>query len=55
MKFLNKLRQDTKGVAAVEYGMILAFIVTGLISTVGEIGEEVAGNFNEVSDGFSGN
>lgn len=52
MKFLNKLRRDTRGVAAVEYGMILAFIAMGIVSTVQGIGEQVTDHFSAASDGF---
>lgn len=42
IRFLARLMRDQRAVSSVEYALLLALISVGLISTVGNIGSEIA-------------
>jgi len=48
MKFFKKFVRNNKAATAIEYGLIAALIAVGLISTLGLVGEEVDGTFDDV-------
>ncbi|MCX7863913.1 MAG: Flp family type IVb pilin [Novosphingobium sp.] len=46
--FLNMV-MDSRGTSAVEYGIICAMIIIGLVSAVAGVAEETSAMWNEVS------
>lgn len=53
-KLLNRLKQDTSGAAAAEYGLMLALIAVVIISTVTLLGTNVRDLFNTVALSLGG-
>ena len=49
---LCRLRTDQKGATAIEYGVMLLFIATGLMIVIDSIGSSLVAFFDSVSDGF---
>jgi len=49
-RFLQKIRQEKKGVTAIEYALIAALIAVAIIAAVGYVGTEVGEKFTEVGD-----
>jgi len=47
-KFLKLIKND-KGATAIEYGLIAALIAVAAIAAMGNIGNNLATTFNEVS------
>jgi pilus assembly protein Flp/PilA len=48
-KFLNKIRKDESGATAIEYGLIAALIAVVLITSLGLLGNNISGRFNQVA------
>lgn len=49
MAFVRKIFADNAGHAAVEYSLVLAFLVIGIISTISFLGTSVSGSFTNTS------
>ncbi|MFM5953024.1 MAG: Flp family type IVb pilin [Novosphingobium sp.] len=54
MKFLNKLRRDTAGATAIEYGLIAALIAVAAITALQGAGSELQTTFNTSSSAMAG-
>ena len=48
MNFVSRLLKDESGATAVEYGLIAALISIAIVATVGSIGDELDGTFNDI-------
>jgi pilus assembly protein Flp/PilA len=48
-KFLNKIRKDESGATAIEYGLIAALIAVVLITSLGLLGNNISGRFNQIA------
>ncbi|GAA5057125.1 hypothetical protein GCM10023208_22220 [Erythrobacter westpacificensis] len=48
--FIKRLLRDTRGATAVEYGIILAMIVIGMIAAMQSFANEAIEMWNDVSD-----
>jgi pilus assembly protein Flp/PilA len=48
-EFANRLRRNTSGVTAIEYGLIAGAIAVGIIVTVTALGGNISGTFAAVS------
>jgi pilus assembly protein Flp/PilA len=44
---------DSRGAAAVEYGLLLGLMVIAIVGAVTAVGSSTSENFNSVNDGFS--
>ena len=53
-KFISRFAKDESGATAIEYGMIAALIAVAIIAIVGTLGGQLAGAFQSVSDGLTG-
>ncbi|MGI8570021.1 MAG: Flp family type IVb pilin [Methylocella sp.] len=54
MTLFIRFARDESGVTAIEYGMVAALIVIGIISVVRSIGTTLAANFfGPIASGFS--
>lgn len=49
ISFVRNLRNDEKGVTAIEYGLIAATVVVIGLATIGPIGGQLAGTFTSIS------
>lgn len=49
-----RLRDDERGVTAIEYGLIAALIAVVIIGVVTTVGEELEATFQDVVDGLTG-
>ena len=49
-KNLRKLRADTRGATAVEYGLICALIVIAMMASLGSLGGGVAGKWGNMAN-----
>ncbi|MFM5922874.1 MAG: Flp family type IVb pilin [Novosphingobium sp.] len=54
MKFLYKLRRDTAGATAIEYGLIAALIAVAAITALQGAGSELQTTFNTSSSAMAG-
>lgn len=50
-----RLGPDARGVAAIEYALIMAFIAVVIVAAVANVGQGVRANFNEVDTAVPGN
>jgi pilus assembly protein Flp/PilA len=50
MKMINRVRRNTKGATAIEYGLIAALIAVAGIGAFTNLGTQVATTFNNASD-----
>ncbi|WP_120075519.1 Flp family type IVb pilin [Aurantiacibacter odishensis] len=48
--FIKRLLRDTRGATAVEYGIILAMIVIGMIAALQSLASETIDMWTDVSD-----
>ncbi|HEX9464864.1 MAG TPA: Flp family type IVb pilin [Alphaproteobacteria bacterium] len=48
-EFVYRLRRNTSGVTAIEYGLIAGAIAVAIITTVTTLGTDIAGKFSAVS------
>ncbi len=49
MNLLRKLKEDRRGVTAIEYGLITAFIAVVIIVAVKSVGTSLSGTFNKIA------
>lgn len=49
LTLLTNLKNDRRGVTAVEYGMIAALIAVAIVAIVGTLGGQLSAAFNSVS------
>jgi Flp pilus assembly pilin Flp len=49
MKLFKNLLADTRGVAAVEMGLILSLMVVGLVGSLSSLGESVKASFDDTA------
>lgn len=49
MAFIRRLIADTKGTAAVEYGLICGLMVVGLLAGVQGLGAEVGSSYDDTA------
>jgi pilus assembly protein Flp/PilA len=49
MTIFNKLRRNTKGATAIEYGLIAALIAVAAVTAMGSLGDKISTTFNNVS------
>lgn len=50
LRHARKFAHDTKGATAIEYGLIVALIVVGLITAVASVGTGTSGKWNGASE-----
>ena len=50
---LRRLRTDTRGATAIEYGLIAALIVIAMMGALGSLGGGVGGKWKELSNTVS--
>ena len=50
MKLLAKLSRDTRGLAAVEMGLVLTLISLGVVGAVTVLGTETSNSFNTTAN-----
>ena len=50
---LRKIRTDTRGATAIEYGLIAALIVMAMMVSLGSLGGGVSGKWNDLSNKVS--
>jgi pilus assembly protein Flp/PilA len=48
-KMLEKIRKDETGATAIEYGLIAALIAVVLITSLGLLGNNIRGRFNQIA------
>ncbi|HEX9464865.1 MAG TPA: Flp family type IVb pilin [Alphaproteobacteria bacterium] len=48
-EFFYRLRRNTSGVTAIEYGLIAGAIAVAIITAVTTLGTDIAGKFNAVA------
>lgn len=53
MPFVTKLIQDAEGATAIEYGLIAALIAVAIMTTVGNLGDELNKTFSKTSSALS--
>ncbi|WP_235034957.1 Flp family type IVb pilin [Roseomonas sp. 18066] len=51
---MQRLRQDRRGVTALEYGLIAALIAVAIIVSVRLLGTNIAAKFNDVATAIGG-
>jgi pilus assembly protein Flp/PilA len=51
---MKKFLKNESGATAIEYGLIAALIAVAIIGAVTTLGQDVAGTFEDVSEGISG-
>ncbi len=49
MKLIKNLLTDTRGVAAVELGLILGLLVIGMVTTLSGLGDSVKASFEDTA------
>jgi pilus assembly protein Flp/PilA len=49
MTIFRKLRRNTKGATAIEYGLIAALIAVAAVTAMGSLGDKISTTFNNVS------
>jgi Flp pilus assembly pilin Flp len=49
MKLFKNLLADTRGVAAVELGLILGLLVIGMVGTVSSLGQSVKASYEDTA------
>lgn len=54
MRKLAAIARDDAGTAALDYALIAALMVIGLVAVLGQIGENVGNSFNTTATEFSG-
>ena len=54
LKLLIKLKTNTSGATAIEYGLIAALIAVGLIGALTIIGDDLAGVFDTIGAAADG-
>ena len=47
---MRKIRADTRGATAIEYGLIAALIVMAMMVSLGSLGGGVAGKWNDLGN-----
>jgi pilus assembly protein Flp/PilA len=52
-KLFTKLARDNKGVTAIEYGLIAAFIALALVAVVPNISHQLGNTFGSVNNALS--
>ena len=50
----DRLKKETKGATAVEYGLMVGLIAVAIIVTVGLLGGKLNGLFTTIKDGLPG-
>lgn len=51
---LAEMRNDERGVTAIEYGLIAALIAVAIILAVTLVGDELVNIFNDIADALTG-
>jgi Flp pilus assembly pilin Flp len=51
---LHRFAEDTRGVSAIEYALLLGGIAVVIIATVGSVGEKVFSFFSQIDGGIGG-
>lgn len=54
MSLLAAILRDKSGTAALDYALIAALAVIGLVVVFGQLGDHVGNSFNMTAEGFSG-
>jgi len=54
LKLLKKLKTNTSGATAIEYGLIAALVAVGLITALGLLGGSLDGIFTDASTALDG-
>jgi pilus assembly protein Flp/PilA len=54
LKLLTKLKTNTSGATAIEYGLIAALVAVTLIGIVTTVGTDLTDLFSDVSEGLGG-
>lgn len=52
--FLSKLRKSEKGATAIEYALIAALIGVGIITMLGNVGDELNNTFSSIDTALEG-
>jgi pilus assembly protein Flp/PilA len=52
-QFLRRFAADRSGATAIEYGIILLLVVTGIITIIGTIGGSLTGMLDAANGGFN--
>ena len=50
LKLFTKLKTNTSGATAIEYGLIAALVAVAIIGVVGTVGDELVNTFTAVGD-----
>ena len=45
--------KDTSGVTAIEYGLIAAIVVVGILASVGVLGDNVTASYDKTAESFA--
>ena len=53
MNFFRRLKNNSDGATAIEYGLLAALIAVGIISSVAGIGSSLNQTFSKTSSGMS--
>ena len=53
MRFIGKLLHDETGGTAIEYGLIVALIIIGIISFLQGMGDQLESTFNSTSSSMA--
>lgn len=54
LKLITKLKTNTSGATAIEYGLIAALVAVGLITALTTLGTDLGGIFGDVSTELQG-
>ncbi len=52
-EFVHRLRRNTSGVTAIEYGLIAGAIAVAIITAVTTLGTDISGKFTAVSNALT--
>ena len=53
MKIIRRLLADDRGATAIEYSLLVSFIALGLVTSVGDVGANVAESLDDVHSGLT--
>ncbi len=53
-RFIDRARDDERGVTAIEYALLAALIAVAIIAIIGLVGDELTGTFTRIRDELQG-